>query len=80
MIIAWRHGAPAALTRLIAKLLPEVNAADARLVGDADNRWEKGVHPAGLDVGGCFAYVLATARLSPSVFAGSDFPKTDVPT
>jgi len=80
-IVAGRCGARAALDRLIARLQPEVvpvTAADARLVGDAYDVWGKGVHPAGLNFGDCFAYVLAIGRGSPLLYVGSDFSKTDV--
>jgi len=52
--------------------------ADAVRVADAYNRWGKGVHPAGLDYGDCFAYVLAQARKCPLLYVGNDFSKTDV--
>ncbi len=81
MIVAGRHGARAALERLITRLRPEVvpvTAAHARLVGDAYDRWGKGVHPAGLNFGDCFAYVLATERARPLLFVGNDFTRTDL--
>jgi ribonuclease VapC len=34
--------------------------------------------PPGLNLGDCFAYVLATQRGSPLLFVGNDFAKTDV--
>jgi ribonuclease VapC len=81
VIVAGRHGAGAALERLIARLKPEivpVTASDARLVGAAYDRWGKGVHPAGLNFGDCFAYVLAMAQGSRLLFVGGDFSRTDV--
>ncbi len=80
-IVAGRHGARMALDRLIAGLRPEivpVTAAEARLVRDAYDRWGKGSHPAGLNFGDCFAYVLATGRGSPLLYVGDNFSKTDV--
>ena len=80
-IVASRHGARAALERLIARLKPEivpVAAVDARRVGDAYDRWGKGVHPAGLNFGDCFAYALATERGCRLLYVGKDFSKTDV--
>ena len=38
----------------------------------------KGVHPAGLNFGDCFAYALAQDRDEPLLFRGNDFPQTDV--
>jgi ribonuclease VapC len=81
MIVAGRHRARPALERLLARLRPDivpVTAADARLAADAYDRWGKGVHPAGLNLGDCFAYGLATQRGSPLLFVGNDFSRTDV--
>jgi ribonuclease VapC len=81
MIVAGRHRARPALERLLARIKPEivpVTESGARRVGDAYARWGKGVHPAGLNFGDCFAYVLAMERGSPLLFVGHDFTKTDV--
>ncbi len=59
------------------EVLP-VTAAEARRVADAYDRWGKGVHPAGLNWGDCFAYAVALARRCPLLFVGSDFSRTDV--
>ena len=47
-------------------------------MGEAYDQWGKGVHPAGLNFGDCFAYALAKMRGSPLLFVGNDFIKTDV--
>jgi ribonuclease VapC len=36
------------------------------------------MHPAGLNFGDCFAYVLAKERSCPLLFIGNDFSQTDV--
>ena len=80
-IFAGRRGARAALDRLMARLKPEIvplTAVDARLVADAYECWGKGVHPASLNFGDCFAYALAKARDCPLLFVGNDFAQTDV--
>jgi ribonuclease VapC len=80
-IVAGRRGARAALDRLMARLKPEivpVTAIDARLVADAYENWGKGIHPASLNFGDCFAYALAKARGYPLLFVGNDFALTDV--
>jgi len=41
-------------------------------------RWGKGLHPAGLNVGDCFAHDVAKANGYPLLFVGDDFAKTDV--
>ncbi len=38
----------------------------------------KGRHPAGLNLGDCFAYALAKASGEPLLFKGADFAQTDV--
>ncbi len=38
----------------------------------------KGVHPAGLSFGDCFAYVSAKSHDAPLLFVGEDFSKTDI--
>lgn len=50
--------------------------ADA--AADAYRRFGKGRHPAGLNVGDCFAYALAAREQVPLLFKGDDFGMTDV--
>lgn len=50
----------------------------AELARRAYRRFGKGLHPAGLNYGDCFAYALARALNEPLLFAGEDFGKTDV--
>jgi ribonuclease VapC len=38
----------------------------------------KGRHPAGLNLGDCFAYALAKSTGEPLLFKGDDFRKTDI--
>ena len=38
----------------------------------------KGIHPARLNLGDCFAYALAKRRAEPLLFKGDDFSKTDI--
>ncbi|TBW38013.1 type II toxin-antitoxin system VapC family toxin [Siculibacillus lacustris] len=38
----------------------------------------KGRHPAGLNIGDCFAYALAKANGEPLLFKGDDFSRTDI--
>ena len=54
-----------------------VDAAMARRVGDAYAAWGKGVHPAGLNFGDCFAYALAQSLGAPLLYVGADFTATD---
>lgn len=41
-------------------------------------RFGKGRHPAGLNLGDCFAYALARERNAPLLFKGADFALTDI--
>jgi ribonuclease VapC len=41
-------------------------------------RYGRGVHPAGLNMGDCYAYALAQQLSAPLLYKGDDFPKTDV--
>ena len=41
-------------------------------------RFGKGRHPAALNYGDCFAYVLAKSRRLPLLYLGNDFSQTDI--
>jgi len=49
-----------------------------RLARDAYERYGKGRHAAGLNLGDCCAYALARHAGEPLLFKGDDFPLTDV--
>ena len=49
-----------------------------RLARDAYERYGKGRHPAGLNLGDCCAYALSRHAGEPLLFKGDDFPRTDV--
>lgn len=55
-----------------------VDAATARQMGKIYSAWGKGIHPAGLNFGDCFAYALARERNCPLLFVGNDFSQTDI--
>lgn len=66
---------------LLATWGAEVVAFDrqhARLAHEAYERYGKGFHPAGLNMGDCAAYALAQLRGEPLLFKGNDFARTDV--
>jgi ribonuclease VapC len=56
----------------------DLNSASARRVGEAYRRWGKGLHPAGLNFGDCFAYEVAKQHSCALLFVGGDFSKTDI--
>lgn len=55
-----------------------VTSAVARRAAQAHRKWGRGVHPASLNFGDCFAYELAKSRRCPLLYVGNDFGKTDV--
>ncbi len=55
-----------------------VTAASALRVGGVYQKWGKGMHPAGLNFGDCFAYELAQSRGCKLLFVGNDFAQTDI--
>jgi ribonuclease VapC len=44
----------------------------------AYDRFGKGRHPAGLNMGDCFSYAVADVSKAPLLFKGQDFGKTDL--
>jgi ribonuclease VapC len=49
-----------------------------RAAENAFDRFGKGRHPAGLNMGDCFSYAVAAIAKAPLLFKGSDFGRTDV--
>ena len=71
------HELDAFLEEAAIELAP-VTADQAQAARRAWRRFGKGNHPAGLNVGDCFAYALAEATGEPLLFKGRDFALTDV--
>lgn len=81
IIVAARRNVAQEMENLIDGLgfdVVTVTAASARGVAQAHQRWGKGIHPAGLNFGDCFAYEVAKAHSCPLLFVGDDFMKTDL--
>lgn len=81
LIVANRRRVGAEMSELLEGLTIEiatVTHASARRVAQAYDKWGKGVHPAGLNFGDCFAYALAREHSCPLLFVGDDFSKTDI--
>jgi ribonuclease VapC len=55
-----------------------VDADQADLAVEAFRRFGKGRHPAGLNIGDCFAYALAAATNEKLLYKGADFARTDI--
>ncbi|MBB2960483.1 type II toxin-antitoxin system VapC family toxin [Methylobacterium sp. R2-1] len=81
LIVALRRNRRDEMEKLIAGLGFEiigVTAATVQLVVQAYGTWGKGVHPAALNFGDCFAYALAKERGCRLLYVGEDFPRTDL--
>lgn len=83
MVAESRAGAAmwAEIETLMADAAIEVapfTAEQAALAREGWRRFGKGRHPAGLNLGDCFAYALARQRDEPLLFKGDNFARTDV--
>ncbi len=81
LIVAGRRNVGEEIAALIEGLgfeVVSVTEASARRISEAYARWGKGVHPAGLNYGDCFAYEVAGERGCPLLFVGDDFSRTDL--
>ncbi len=83
MVVLGRLGEPGgaelgALIRAADIEAAPFGAGQVEIAVDAFRRFGKGRHPAGLNFGDCFSYVLAKATGEPLLFKGDDFIHTDV--
>ena len=81
LIVAERRGLRAEMAGLIDGLGLEVAAASlavAKRVADSYSQWGKGLSPAGLNFGDCFAYEVAKTHACPLLYVGKDFARTDI--
>jgi ribonuclease VapC len=81
LIVADRRGVGKEMTALIDGLgfeITPLTPAAARRVAAAYGQWGKGVHPAALNFGDCFAYEVAKENGCPLLYIGDDFVKTDL--
>lgn len=81
LIVAERKGLGSRMQQVIDEFALEITSvlpADSKRVAAAYSRWGKGVHPARLNLGDCFAYALAKERGCPLLFVGDDFRQTDI--
>ncbi|MCT8268952.1 type II toxin-antitoxin system VapC family toxin [Afifella sp. JA880] len=58
--------------------IASVTSEQGILARQAYGFFGKGRHPAGLNLGDCFAYALAKTRAEPLLFKGNDFIHTDI--
>lgn len=81
LIVADRRNVREEMERLIDGLGFEiivVTPAAARRVAHAYGRWGKGMHPASLNFGDCFAYAVAKEYGCRLLYVGNDFGRTDL--
>ena len=67
----------ALLAQLAVRTIP-LDEGQATLAVAAWRRFGKGRHPAGLNLGDCFAYALAKSNGASLLFKGPDFTQTDI--
>lgn len=81
LIVAVRRDCSKEMSELIEELgfnVMPVTPASARRIAQAYAAWGRGVHPAGLNFGDCFAYALAREQGCALLYVGKDFSQTDV--
>ncbi|GGC55198.1 type II toxin-antitoxin system VapC family toxin [Chelatococcus reniformis] len=81
LIVARRRNVGEEVGRLVDGLgfeIVSVTPASARRIADAYEKWGKGVHPATLNFGDCFAYEVAKEHGCPLLYVGEDFRRTDI--
>ena len=81
LIVAGRRNVAGEVAQLIDGLgfeIVGVTSASARRIAQAYEKWGKGVHPAALNFGDCFAYEVAKEHRCPLLYVGEDFSQTDV--
>jgi len=87
-IVMMRRTGRAAAAQAVARLhelleqlgleIEPVSAAQVRIAEAAYLSFGKGMHPAGLNFGDCFAYALAKETGEAILFKGDDFSRTDL--
>jgi len=56
----------------------EALIVSARRIAEAYRQWGRGLHPAALNFGDCFAYEVAKEHACRLLYVGGDFAKTDI--
>jgi ribonuclease VapC len=81
LIVSTRRNVGEELASLIDGLgfeIVTVTPASARRIAQAYARWGKGLNPAALNFGDCFAYEVAKEHGCRLLYVGDDFSRTDV--
>jgi ribonuclease VapC len=81
LIVAARRNLGVEMAMLIDGLgfeIANVTPAAARRIALAYETWGRGLHPAGLNFGDCFAYEVAKENACPLLYVGEEFSRTDI--
>jgi ribonuclease VapC len=81
LIVAVRRNVGQEVASLIDGLgfaVVTVTPAAARRIAQAYRRWGRGMSPAALNFGDCFAYEVAKEHSCRLLYVGDDFAKTDI--
>ena len=81
LIVSGRRNVGQEVSNLINGLgfeVVSVTPASARRVARAYEQWGKGVSPAALNFGDCFAYEVAKLHACRLLYVGDDFTRTDI--
>lgn len=83
MVVESRHGEESAddVLLILEQLGVEILPFDAEQANEARAAWQRfgrGRHPAGLNLGGCAAYAASVVTGRPLLFKGDEFPRTGV--
>jgi len=81
LIVSERRGVGTEMAGIIDGLgfeVVSVTPAAARRIAEAYARWGKGVRPAALNFGDCFAYEAANEHACRLLYVGDDFSRTDI--
>jgi ribonuclease VapC len=81
LIVSARRGVGTKMEHLIHDVgfeIVSVTSIVAERAAEAYRRWGKGLHPAALNFGDCFAYEVAKQNSCRLLYLGDDFSKTDI--
>lgn len=67
-----------ALLASVGARIVEIGVPEGQLAVEAHARFGKGIHPAKLNMGDCFAYACAKVHGVPLLYKGEDFAMTDI--
>ena len=81
LIVSARRNVGAEVSSIIERLgfqIVAVTPASARRVAKAYQQWGRGLHPAALNFGDCFAYEVAKEHTCRLLYVSQDFAQTDI--